>query len=453
MRKLLALILSLALLLTMAGTVAAFAEEHEDVEIVVFQRLGSDDRNAILQNMLNDMGMGYVHLRFVDAVGDTSESKYSMMMQAGETIDMVMDVETGADGNFYYSNNWMVPLDDYFADWDDWALINDNTKMACRSPLDGKMYYLPYGRFLRVLFYRADWLEEAGIAVPTTWDELLDASIALTDPDNNRYGYSFRGVGGANYFQSYLLGLFPFEDLYPHSEGGPSICDVMRDGSCVWENREVIAEALEYWKKLYKEGSPADSLTWGYPEMVEGFYSGVTAFLIQDCEVIATCEKYMEDGTWYTAALPKSNDGYIFSTGGDIATGMGVCSASKHVDLCVDILKTLFGVEGALRWCDEYGLTPVYSSIEGYDMGYYQAYADMAATGKFNGFAGAWLGGLMDDDDKDYVDSLAYNLDTLLQGYLTDQLTADDVIDASLEYNSWWTDKPEIEEIRQAAAK
>lgn len=48
-------------------------------------------------------------------------------------------------------------------------------------------------------------------------------------------------------------------------------------------------QAMNFYKQLYKEASPADSVSWGFQEMVQGFVSGSTAMLIQDPDVICEC--------------------------------------------------------------------------------------------------------------------------------------------------------------------
>src|SRR5690606_2332722 len=57
------------------------------------------------------------------------------------------------------------------------------------SQYNGQQYGLPMDSSNTALFYNVGMLEEAGVEVPTTWDELLDAAITLTDAENDTYGY------------------------------------------------------------------------------------------------------------------------------------------------------------------------------------------------------------------------------------------------------------------------
>lgn len=46
--------------------------------------------------------------------------------------------------------------------------------------LDGKVYGVPFGSNCLGLYYNEDMLKEAGVEVPTTWNELRSAAKALT---------------------------------------------------------------------------------------------------------------------------------------------------------------------------------------------------------------------------------------------------------------------------------
>ena len=57
----------------------------------------------------------------------------------------------------------------------------------------------PAFSFVDWIYYRKDWFDEAGIAVPTTLAEFRDAAIKLTDAGAGRYGFGLRGgPGGQN---------------------------------------------------------------------------------------------------------------------------------------------------------------------------------------------------------------------------------------------------------------
>lgn len=56
---------------------------------------------------------------------------------------------------------------------------------------DGKHIAIPYNVDCRAMYYRKDIFEEAGVEVPTNWDEFFEAAKALTTDD--RYGFVTAG--------------------------------------------------------------------------------------------------------------------------------------------------------------------------------------------------------------------------------------------------------------------
>ncbi len=69
---------------------------------------------------------------------------------------------------------------------------------------DGKIYGTPWSVQAQAMYYRADWLKNLGLNVPTTWDMMVDVAEAMTynDPDGNGkddtygigvYGSTLRG--------------------------------------------------------------------------------------------------------------------------------------------------------------------------------------------------------------------------------------------------------------------
>jgi len=61
---------------------------------------------------------------------------------------------------------------------------------------EGRILGLPFYTGTDALYYRVDHFEEAGLdpnAPPTTWDELTEAAIALTNPRAGRYGFGMYG--------------------------------------------------------------------------------------------------------------------------------------------------------------------------------------------------------------------------------------------------------------------
>ena len=346
--------LALTLVLSLGGMAsvgsAEGSTEGEKTKLVLVQYLGNDQRDQLIQEIASQVPN--IELEIISPPTETATQKIMTMMQAGEQIDLV---EVGAVNQDYINNGFIIPLDKYVAEWDEWATVSGNLKELSSSQ-DDQTWLIPYGVYERALFYRKDWFEEAGLEVPTTWDELYETAKQLTDPSQNRYGYSFRGGSGTGGFAE--MTILSFIDPSLVSIG---CMPMTTDGKTMFE-QEGALEAVEFYKKLYTDCAPADSIGWGYNEMVEAFYSGVTAMLIQDAEVIATCEQYMEEGTWATAPLPVGPHDTVAFPGG--FAGWSIGSNSVNPDLAWELLKTLSSEENNTYFCKQNGNIPIHTTAQ-----------------------------------------------------------------------------------------
>lgn len=103
------------------------------------------------------------------------------------------DLSTGAGFQAVqlYDQGAILPIDDLVAGMDQ----NDFVPGALDAlKYDGHYVGLPWAVDVRVLFYRKDVLEAAGVAVPTTWQDMRDAAKALTKDDH--YGLVSSGDPG-----------------------------------------------------------------------------------------------------------------------------------------------------------------------------------------------------------------------------------------------------------------
>lgn len=117
-----------------------------------------------------------------------------------------------------------------------------------RKGPDGQkhVWAMPTGGFMgRVLAYRKDLFDEAGLAHPTvdwTWDDMLHAARVLTDPSRSRSGLLLRGDPGWN-FSTFLW-----------SAGGEVMeyDEAADEWRCVFGSQEA-AKALDYYLQLTQE--------------------------------------------------------------------------------------------------------------------------------------------------------------------------------------------------------
>jgi len=345
------------------------AAEKEKTVVTMYCIHGNPDRDQLIKDIVYAEVGDHIELEIISPPNDQSWNKRTTMLQSKEDIDIIEGMEL-----FYIDNGWLENLDSYVADWDGWDTMLPNIKDYELQRGNGSIYGIPYARYERCLFYRKDWLEEAGLEVPQTWQELYDTAVALTDPSRNRYGYSMRGANNISWVEMTLNSSLGSEYLHRYIGG------VTSEYKSIYEYPESIA-AAEYWRDLYQNASHPDSITWAYAQTVEAFYSGTAGFLIQDPEVIATCEEYMDEGTWGTAPLPvDENTGESWYGGG---SGEVWCMTSwcDDKDAAWEVMAALNSQAGNMTFSKANGSLPC-QSPEGdpyFDGGYYSAYTTMSS--------------------------------------------------------------------------
>jgi ABC-type glycerol-3-phosphate transport system substrate-binding protein len=91
---------------------------------------------------------------------------------------------TGTEFSTWGPEGWLMPLDDLMSKYSDEYDLADIPEGAFSgATYDGKVYGIPLIGDSQVIAYRSDLLEEAGLSVPTTYDEIIAACEALADVD------------------------------------------------------------------------------------------------------------------------------------------------------------------------------------------------------------------------------------------------------------------------------
>ncbi|UDF12243.1 sugar ABC transporter substrate-binding protein [Antiquaquibacter oligotrophicus] len=164
-------------------------------------------------------------------------------------------------------NGWLADMTDYVSSDPEWDWDDFQSSARDAVTLDGVVYGVPVMTERHVMYYRSDLLEQAGIPVPTTLDELAAAAAKLNNPDNGFYGIAMRGakVPLVTQFSSFL-----------YSYGGDFQDE---DGNATVDTPEAI-EAYEFYGKLLKDYGPPGATNMGWPEASAIFAQGNAAFYL-----------------------------------------------------------------------------------------------------------------------------------------------------------------------------
>lgn len=181
----------------------------------------------------------------------------------------VMATFPEVDGPQFSANGWYVPLDDFIenesitnADYD-FEDFPEGVRNAMQ--VDDATVTVLWEMQTDLVYYRQDLLEQAGLEVPTTFEEWEAAAAAIHDPANEIYGFALRGI--------------PYQTTTPFSSFLYAHCGQWtKDGVATIDTPEAI-DAFEAYGRWGAYGPPGiTGFDWPVPS--QQFAQGkVFAFL------------------------------------------------------------------------------------------------------------------------------------------------------------------------------
>ena len=159
--------------------------------------------------------------------------------------------------------------------------------------MNGQTWGVPIVTFPIVFWYRADWFNEAGLSVPTTWDEWFDAAYQLTD-GNDRFG-SVLGIAEG----------WPFHDL----RGTNADYWWDRDGNLTFSDRSI--ETLDFLRRLFDYTTHPGSISFTNEGQRVAFLAGQGATMITSVSFVNTIMEevgleWLNDGIIGVAPVPMN---------------------------------------------------------------------------------------------------------------------------------------------------
>ena len=250
----------------------------------------------------------------------------------------------------YAGADHLVNLEDHITGWEHGGTLTDKT-LAMGRLAGGTAYTVPYGFYLRAMFYNRNLLEEAGVSEPpSTMDEFMEASAAVSALDG-KYGYCLRGGPG---------GLNGWMMMATTMSGNP---DFFTEDGLSTINQPASVDGIQYLIDLYQNGyAPRDAVNWGFNEIVAGFYSGTCAFLDQDPDALIAIASRMDADDFAVMPMPTGPSGMAFPTIG--YAGWSVFTATEHEEESWDLVAHLASPESNLTWAREVGVIPIHQGAE-----------------------------------------------------------------------------------------
>jgi multiple sugar transport system substrate-binding protein len=227
---------------------------------------------------------------------DETYAKYSAALEAPETLPDLIVFDGVVFPQFQEAGR-LVDVSDVIANITKEA-GGLNQALVDGVTVDGKNYAIPWLADAMASYFRTDVFEAAGLAVPTTFSELLDACPKVNIPGEMYcVGLNINGFGDPEEFARHLLWSF-----------GAAATDPAGKKAAI-NSPETIA-ALEYIKALADQGSfPPDFATSDDYSNNQWFQSGVIAYTINSGSIsawLANNDPELYENT--LMAIPLSND-------------------------------------------------------------------------------------------------------------------------------------------------
>jgi multiple sugar transport system substrate-binding protein len=279
----------------------------------------SDKTKGLMQEVVDDFNkanQGKIHVTLETAPWDKLHDKLAVTMGGNQAADV-----------FGYATRWvsefselgqLEPLDSYLNDSFKGQFISRLLDAAVYTPkATGKQgtFGLPVAASARMLFYRKDLFEKAGVKPPASWEELLDAAKKTSTPPNvYGLGVPANGIEVDTFFMYFLW-----------NNGG----DILgADGKAAINSPQGI-EAMDFLVKLVNEkGSEPKPTGFTREQIIEMFKAGQLS-MYPTGPWLNTMIKRDNPNLSYSVAPFPANKGKALATVG-VTDSLGLWAKGTH---------------------------------------------------------------------------------------------------------------------------
>lgn len=259
--------------------------------------------------------------------------------------------------------------------------LTDGAFLAGRTA-DGKHWSLPSFSSTEIFYVRTDKLEEKGLALPETWDDVMAIAEAINDPDNQFWGWGMQmGTPSWDSEVSFTSMLWSFGGKTWDEEGKPAIDSP--------ETRQL----LDLIKKAWDSGViPPDGATWDDGGNNKAYQTEIVGMIFNTGSVLRYLQNEDTELLAKTAVIPipagpkgRFVSGYYYQ--------WGAFTTSQHPELCLQLMEYLFSPDQLRPFYEAGGgnMLPVYKNMLGDEMWqdpYRKVLADMVPDTRPQGYPG-----------------------------------------------------------------
>lgn len=326
-------------------------ETSGTIRVWLFSEVNQDPKSAVVEEAVTEFEAAHsgatVDIQYipVDSRAERFKAAFNDPSSAPDVAEF-----GNTDLASYVASGGLADVSEDIKNWDESKDLD--SKILATTEVDGKNYGVPWFVGVRALYYRTDLLQQAGLEVPKTLDEVETAARAVRAANPNMLGIS---VGGAAQFSA-----MPY--LWAH---GGNIAtkegETFVSGLDSAESREGVAA---YTRLLQDDICPAQTCAeFGGNASVQQFIAGTSAMTIGgDFNYKAVAESAIKDN-FAVVPLPGTTEGSIapaFAGGNNL----GVFNSSDHRTLATDFVKLLASKKYQQKMFDAMGNLPTFSDVQ-----------------------------------------------------------------------------------------
>ncbi len=317
---------------------------------------------------LNGAGFSHPFTAFINKVTpefeDLTGIKINLSEQAFGVYNQQMDLELSTGGTaldfgtitFIYSGRWigagwLHPLDEFASRPNSLGQMFDPGDFAsgAQAPLrdkNGATYgYSFEGGAMIMAASRADIIDEAGLSMPTNFDELLSTLQAI---------HNKQGVAG------YVASSLHHWNWIPYLMGfGGKVFEAPPENLLPAFDTAEAAEAIEYYARILSELSPEGVLSYNFPQAKE---AGLTGRANIQCQALSWLTPMSAD----PASTVKDTVRYALMPGGPAGAfpgsnsqGIGIPTGSKNKEAAWEFISWILSKANVERLALDEGFAAV----------------------------------------------------------------------------------------------
>lgn len=347
----------LAIICLVLGSAPAGAEQ-QDVTLTIYARAYTWNQDAPWEYAKAELQRRHpeINFTFIEEGFGWADLRNKFLVTAGtrSAPDVVM-VDIIWLGE-YVQDNLLLDITDRVNRWPEWMDIVEAFRAS--SHWEDRVYGVWLNTDVRVMAYNKKLFRSAGLdpdQPPTTWDELMEVSLAISNPPEV-YGFGFPAMkeeATAHRFFAFL-----------HSAGGQIISDDMTEARF---NSAAGVEALQFLVDMVDSGAAALNLGGTYSDVDRGVFLDRYAMaymtkpigLAEDVIPGLTREQYLED--FGVASIPRHPEGEFATQSGGYL--LSIPKTSPHPDLAWELISLATSAQAQFEYTLARGYVPTRYSL------------------------------------------------------------------------------------------